>query len=52
MQKVFEIRHLVKEFPGAGSWFRRKQQTVKAINDVSLIFSREKLRISRRIRLR
>ncbi|MDY0094958.1 MAG: ABC transporter ATP-binding protein [Candidatus Vecturithrix sp.] len=35
MQKVFEIRHLVKEFPGAGSWFRRKQQTVKAINDVS-----------------
>ncbi len=35
MQKVFEIRHLVKEFPGAGSWLRRKQQTVKAINDVS-----------------
>ena len=35
MQKVFEIRDLVKEFPGEGSWFRRKKQTVKAINGIS-----------------
>lgn len=35
MQKVFEIRELVKEFPGEGSWFRRKKQSVKAINGIS-----------------